>query len=62
MVVVLFAIVHWSCDLAWYSLTAFAVFKTKHLWTPLVHQVVFGLCGLLLVFFGIYFIVWPWLE
>jgi threonine/homoserine/homoserine lactone efflux protein len=59
MVVLVFAVVHWSCDLAWYALTSFAVFRSRHLWTPLVHQLVFGACGVLMVLFGIYFIWGP---
>ncbi len=62
LVVVVFAAVHWSCDLAWYSFTSFTVFKTKHLWTPLVHEIVFGVCGALMLAFGIYFIVGPAYE
>jgi len=59
IVIVVFAGMHWTCDLAWYSFTSFAVFRTRHLWTPLVHEMVFGLCGALMVAFGIYFIVGP---
>jgi threonine/homoserine/homoserine lactone efflux protein len=59
IVVVAFAIVHWTCDLAWYSFTSFAVYRTKHLWTPLVHEVVFGACGALMIIFGIYFMLGP---
>jgi len=59
IVVVAFAIVHWTCDLAWYSFTSFAVFRTKHLWTPLVHEAVFGACGALMIIFGIYFMLGP---
>lgn len=59
LVVLVFAAVHWSCDLAWYSFTGFAVFRTKHLWTPLVHQVVFVVCGLFMMAFGIYFMYGP---
>lgn len=59
MVVVVFAGVHWTCDLAWYWFTSFAVFRTRHLWTPLVHEVVFGVCGALMVAFGVYFVVGP---
>jgi threonine/homoserine/homoserine lactone efflux protein len=62
IVIVVFAIVHWSCDLAWYAFTSFAVFRSKHLWTPLVHEVVFATCGLLMVAFGVYFIVGPITE
>ncbi|MEM0343133.1 MAG: LysE family transporter [Thermoplasmata archaeon] len=62
LVVVVFAVVHWSCDLAWYSLTAFTVFRTRHLWTPLVQKVVFVACGLVMVVFGAYFIYGPAME
>ncbi len=62
LVVVVFAITHWSCDLAWYSFTSYTVYRTKHLWTPMVHQVVFGACGLLMVVFGVYFILGPTYE
>ncbi len=59
IVVVIFAVVHWSCDLGFYSLTTFAVFRTRHLWTPLVHKLVFGTCGALMVAFGVFFMVGP---
>ena len=59
IVVVIFAVVHWSCDLGWYYLTTYTVFKTKHLWTPTVHDVVFGVCGVLMVVFGVYFMIGP---
>ena len=59
IVVVIFAVVHWSCDLAWYSFTSFAVYRTKHLWTPFVHEVVFGTCGAIMVIFGLYFMIGP---
>lgn len=59
IIVLAFAVVHWSCDLAWYAFTSFAVFRTKHLWTPLVHEAVFGVCGVLMVAFGVYFILGP---
>ena len=62
IVVVIFAIVHWSCDLAWYTFTSYAVFRTKHLWTPTVHEIVFGGCGVLMIVFGIYFILGPAAE
>lgn len=59
IIVVVFAVVHWSCDLAWYTFTSMVVFRTKHLWTPLVHELVFGICGVIMVAFGIYFLVGP---
>lgn len=62
IVVLVFAVVHWSCDLAWYAFTSFAVFRSRHLWTPLIHQLVFGTCGALMVVFGVYFILGPLSE
>lgn len=62
IVVLAFAIVHWSCDLAWYSFTSFAVFRSKHLWTPLVHEIIFGTCGALMIIFGVYFMVGPIMD
>lgn len=59
IVVVIFAAVHWTCDLGWYYLTTYTVFRTKHLWTPTVHDVVFGVCGVLMVAFGVYFMIGP---
>lgn len=59
IVVVAFAAVHWSCDLAWYSFTSFTVYRTKHLWTPLVHKLVFVTCGAIMILFGLWFIIGP---
>jgi threonine/homoserine/homoserine lactone efflux protein len=59
LIIVVFAIVHWSCDLAWYSFATFLVFRTKHLWTPRVHEIVFGAFGVLMAVFGVYFLVGP---
>jgi threonine/homoserine/homoserine lactone efflux protein len=52
---VVFAAVHWSCDLAWEQIVSVSVFRTKHLWTPTVQRVVFGICAAALVGFGIWF-------
>lgn len=53
----LFAVVHWSCDLVWEQFVSMSVFRTRHLWTPKVQRTVFGVCGAILVGFGIYFCV-----
>jgi len=53
--IVLFAIVHWSCDIVWSQVVSMTVFKTRHLWTPGVQKAVFGICALALVGFGIWF-------
>jgi threonine/homoserine/homoserine lactone efflux protein len=54
---IIFVIVHWLCDLFWEQLVSFTVFKTRHLWTPKVQKVVFGICALVLIGFGIWFCV-----
>jgi threonine/homoserine/homoserine lactone efflux protein len=54
---IIFAIVHWLCDLFWEQLVSFTVFKTRHLWTPKVQKVVFGICALVLIGFGIWFCI-----
>ena len=54
---VLFAAVHWSCDLVWEQIVSMSVFRTRHLWTPKVQKIVFGICALVLIGFGVYFCV-----
>jgi len=51
----LFAVVHWSCDLVWEQFVSMSVFKTRHLWTQKVQRIVFGICALALVGFGVWF-------
>jgi threonine/homoserine/homoserine lactone efflux protein len=57
IVIIVFAIVHWSCDLAWDTLVSYTVNKSKRFWTPRSRTGVFVVCGGLLVVFGLYFIV-----
>jgi threonine/homoserine/homoserine lactone efflux protein len=54
---VAFAVVHWSCDLVWEQIVSMSVFRTKHLWTQKVQRIVFGICALALVGFGVWFCV-----
>jgi threonine/homoserine/homoserine lactone efflux protein len=54
---IIFVVVHWLCDLSWEQLVSFTVFKTRNLWTPKVQKVVFGICSLVLIGFGIWFCV-----
>ena len=53
--VLLFTVVHWPCDLVWYEFLSAATFKSRRLWTPKVQKVVFTVCALILVGFGIWF-------
>ena len=49
------AAVHWLCDFVWDTLVSSLTYRSRRLWTPLVHRVVFTLCGLTLIGFGAYF-------
>ena len=57
IVIIVFAIVHWSCDLAWNTLVSYTVNRSKKFWTPRTRTSVFVVCGGLLILFGFYFIV-----
>ena len=54
---VAFAVVHWSCDLVWEQSVSMSLFRTRHLWTQKVRRIVFGICALVLVGFGVWFCV-----
>jgi len=55
--ILLFVLVHWLCDLTWCSLVSLTVYKTKRLWSGRLRQIIFGLCGAILIGFGGWFIV-----
>lgn len=57
-----FAVLHWSCDFAWDHFVSYTVFSSKKFWTDKVHQIVFGMFGALMLFFGFYFMIFPWLS
>ncbi|UCD85949.1 MAG: LysE family transporter [Deltaproteobacteria bacterium] len=52
----LFVAVHWLCDFFWYLFVSVATFKSKHLWSRKIHEIVFGMCSAILVVFGLWFI------
>lgn len=60
--ILLFIIVHESCDLGWDWLVSYSVNKSKKLWTEKVHAYVFGVCGIFLIILGIYFLFAFWLT
>ncbi|MEM3696392.1 MAG: LysE family transporter [Candidatus Bathyarchaeia archaeon] len=53
----LFAIIHWFCDLVWNIFVSLTVFKSRRFWTRRVHEIVFGFCFLVLMGFGVWFII-----
>ena len=50
-----FAGVHWLCDFVWYTIFAFAIFKSRRFWTKRVHEGVSLFCVVVFVGFGAYF-------
>ena len=53
---VLFAIVHWLCDLIWFSALSWASFKGSALLGPRNQRIVLLICSLALLGFGLFFI------
>ena len=51
----LFTVVHLACDITWDQIVSMTVFRTRHLWTPKVQKIVFSICALVLIGFGIWY-------
>jgi len=49
---VLFALVHWTCDLIWLQFLSFLSSKGQRFFGRVFQRGVFAVCGVLLVFFG----------
>lgn len=56
---IVFAVIHWLCDLLWDYFVSFTVFKSKRLWSKKGHNIVFGICGSVMMVFGVWFIISP---
>ena len=52
-----FAVVHWLCDMVWYYFLSIVVFKTGTFLGPRFHRTVTLTCGIVLVWFGVAFII-----
>ena len=52
----LFAVVHWLCDFVWLTILSWASFKGTGLFGPRGQKIVLLVCGVALVFFGLFFI------
>ena len=57
MGLIVFTIVHWLCDLTWLTLVSNVIYRTHTFWRPKVQAWLFIACSLLLVGFGIWFLV-----
>jgi len=54
---VLFALVHWSCDLFWLELLGLAGHKGAQIWSARTQKIIMQFCALALLFFGATFVV-----
>ncbi|MBI3040859.1 MAG: LysE family transporter [Chloroflexi bacterium] len=50
-------LVHWLCDLVWLSFVSIMVYKTHSLWGRKLREGIFITCSLLLVGFGLWFLI-----
>ena len=57
LMLTLFIVVHWLCDLVWLSFLSVVIYRTRSLWGRKFHEGLFIGCSLLLVGFGGWFIV-----
>ncbi|MCE5249956.1 LysE family translocator [bacterium] len=55
--VLVFAFVHWSCDFIWLYVLSAVSYKGGNLLGVTFQRIVFGVCGVFLVVFGVKFIV-----
>ena len=53
---VIFAIAHWLCDVGWCLVVSASVNKTKRFWSERLHRYIFVACGLILLYFGVWFV------
>jgi threonine/homoserine/homoserine lactone efflux protein len=58
-VVLIFALLHWACDVFWDWFVSLLTFKSRGLWKENTQAIVFGVCGLILIIFGIFFLAMP---
>ena len=53
--VVLLTLVHLPCDVAWSEFLSVGTFESKRWWTQKIQRVVFSVCALILIGFGVWF-------
>ena len=53
---ILMAVVHWTCDLVWYQFLSWLSFQGGLFFGKRLQMAVFIICGLAMLYFGLYFI------
>ncbi len=54
---IVFTIVHWLCDLVWLSLLSNVIYRTHTFWGQRLQEWLFIACSLLLIGFGLWFLI-----
>ncbi|MEA1964551.1 MAG: LysE family transporter [Candidatus Aerophobetes bacterium] len=54
---ILFIITHWLCDLGWYSIVSIGIHKTGSFGNRRLNKIILHICSLLLLGFGLWFII-----
>jgi threonine/homoserine/homoserine lactone efflux protein len=57
-----FTIVHVSCDIGWDYFVSLSVNKSKSFWRSRTHELIFAICGIIMIGFGIFFIAKPIID
>lgn len=55
LVLLVFAVLHWSIDLGWDVFLSYTVHRSRALWNARVYIGVFAVCGAIMLAFGIWF-------
>ncbi len=55
--ILIFSFVHLLCDFLWYTLLSVFIYKTKKFFPQKVYKFITSICGILLILFGIFFII-----
>jgi threonine/homoserine/homoserine lactone efflux protein len=50
-----FIVVHLACDVLWEQIISMTVFRTRHLWTAKIQKIVFTVCAVVLIGFGLFY-------
>jgi threonine/homoserine/homoserine lactone efflux protein len=54
---ILFIICHWLCDLLWYWFVSIVTFKSKSFLNNKTLKIIFRICSIILIIYGLWFIV-----
>jgi threonine/homoserine/homoserine lactone efflux protein len=61
-VLVLFALVHWLCDMVWLEIMSFASFKGMRLLNEKHQKIILAICAAAIMLFGIFFVAKSFLS